>query len=242
MLESAGHLVFTAEDGHGALALCRQQGFDVILMDMHLPGMSGAEVARCIRAEPASSGNLNSATPIVALTASVAPEDIRHYLDSGMDAVVAKPIRLERLRQVLAEVVHAPVPAPVSGSERAVAAPAQGGSVNTRLLATHASVFGRSRLLALLEQMMEQAGDLRAQLAEMLRAEDLYETEAIAHKLAGSCELLGLDASGRSLRAMERMAAADELLACRAQWQQFDAGFEDELAAAREFAARTRPG
>ena len=242
LLESAGHLVFTAEDGQGALVLCRQQGFDVILMDMHLPGMSGAEVARCIRAEPASSGNLNSATPIVALTASVAPEDIRHYLDSGMDAVVAKPIRLERLRRVLAEVVHAPVPAPVSGSERAVAAPAQGGSVNTRLLATHASVFGRSRLLALLEQMMEQAGDLRTQLAEMLRAEDLYETEAIAHKLAGSCELLGLDASGRSLRAMERMAAADELLACRAQWQQFDAGFEAELAAAREFAARTRPG
>ena len=38
------------------------------------------------------------------------------------------------------------------------------------------------------------------------------------------------------------MAAADELLACRAQWQQFDAGFEDELAAAREFAARARPG
>ncbi len=242
LLESAGHLVFTAEDGQGALALCRQQGFDVILMDMHLPGMSGAEVARCIRAEPSSSGNLNSSTPIVALTASVTQEDIRHYLDSGMDAVVAKPIRLERLRQVLAEVVRASVLAPVLASESTVAAPAQGGSVNTCLLATHASVFGRSRLLALLEQMMGQAGDLRAQLAQMLRAEDLYETEAIAHKLAGSCELLGLDASGRRLRAMEKMAAADDLAACREEWQQFEAGFEGELMAAREFAARVRPG
>ncbi len=242
LLESAGHLVFTAEDGQCALELCRQQGFDVILMDMHLPGMSGAEVARCIRAEPGTSGNLNSSTPIVALTASVAPEDIRHYLDSGMDAVVAKPIRLERLRQALAEVVHAPGLAPVLASESTVAAPAQGGTVNTRLLATHASVFGRSRLLALLEQMMGQAGELRTQLAEMLRTEDLYEAEAIAHKLAGSCELLGLDASGRSLRMMEKMAAADDLLACREQWQQFDAGFEGELAAAREFAERTRVG
>ena len=242
LLESAGHLVFTAEDGQGALALCRQQGFDVILMDMHLPGMSGAAVARCIRAERSSSGNLNSSTPIVALTASVAPEDIRHYLNSGMDAVVAKPIRLERLRQVLAEVVHAPGLAPVLASESTVAAPAQGGTVNTRLLATHASVFGRSRLLALLGQMGEQAGGLRAQLVEMLRTEDLYETEAIAHKLAGSCELLGLDASGRRLREMEKKAAADDLAACRELWQQFDADFEDELVAAREFAERARPG
>ena len=242
LLESAGHLVFTAEDGQGALALCRQQGFDVILMDMHRPGMSGAEVARCIRAEPGTSGNLNSSTPIVALTASVAPEDIRHYLDSGMDAVVAKPIRLERLRQVLAEVVHAPVPVPVPESERAAVALAHGGSVNTRLLATHASVFGRSRLLSLLAQMKEQGGGARAQLAEMLRTEDLYEAEAIAHKLAGSCELLGLDASGRRLRAIEKTAAADDLLACRALWEPFDTDFEAELAAAREFAEGMRAG
>ena len=83
---------------------------------------------------------------------------------------------------------------------------------------------------------MGQAGELRAQLAEMLRTEDLYEAEAIAHKLAGSCELLGLDASARRLRAIEKTAAADDLLACRALREPFDAGFEAELAAAREFA------
>ena len=159
-----------------------------------------------------------------------------------MDAVVAKPIRLERLRQVLAEVVHAPVPVPVPESERAAVALAHGGSVNTRLLATHASVFGRSRLLSLLAQMKEQGGGARAQLAEMLRTEDLYEAEAIAHKLAGSCELLGLDASGRRLRAIEKTAAVDDLLACRALWEPFDTDFEAELAAAREFAEGMRAG
>ncbi len=236
LLESAGHLVFGAEDGNCALELCRQQGFDVILMDMNLPGMSGAEVARCIRGEAGKAHNLNVATPIVALTASVAPEDIRHYLDCGMDAVVAKPIRLERLRQVLAEVLHAPVPVLATGPAADLP-----GTVNTRLLATHAGVFGQARLLALLGQMMEQSGGLRAQMAEMLRTEDLYETEAIAHKLAGSCELLGLDESGRSLRVMEKMAAADDLAACRELLQEFEASFESELAAAREFAAANRP-
>lgn len=88
---------------------------------------------------------------------------------------------------------------------------------------------------------MEQSGGLRAQMAEMLRTEDLYETEAIAHKLAGSCELLGLDESGRSLRVMEKMAAADDLAACRELLQEFEASFESELAAAREFAAANRP-
>src|SRR5699024_2611513 len=62
LLENLGHLVFSAEDGQQALALCRQQGFDAILMDMHLPGMSGAEVARRIRSD---ADNLNASTPIV---------------------------------------------------------------------------------------------------------------------------------------------------------------------------------
>ena len=66
--------------------------------------------------------------------------------------------------------------------------------------------------------------------------------EAIAHKLAGSCELLGLDASGRRLRAIEKTAAADDLLACRALWEPFDTDFEAELAAAREFAEGMRAG
>ena len=106
----------------------------------------------------------------------------------------------------------------------------------------HASVFGRARLLGLLAQLVAQAEGSNAQLAEALQREDLYEAEAGAHKLAGSCELLGLDASGRSLRVMEKTAAADDLAACRDEWQSFGAVFECELATAREFAAAIRPG
>ncbi|TAH42478.1 MAG: response regulator [Betaproteobacteria bacterium] len=229
LLENAGHLVFSAEDGLQALALCRQQGFDAILMDMHLPGMSGAEVGRRIRGD---AGSLNATTPIVALTASVSPEDIRHYLDSGMDAVVAKPIRLENLRQTLAELLRMPaaVPGPAAG-------PTPAGDLNLRLLATHAAVFGKARLQALLAQMADQAGSGRAQAAEALLREDLYEVEAIAHKLAGSCELLGLDECGRILRALEKQAAADDAATCRELLDRFDARFAQQLAAAREFVA-----
>ncbi len=234
LLENLGHLVFSAEDGQQALALCRQQGFDAILMDMHLPGMSGAEVARRIRSD---ADKLNASTPIVALTASVAPEDIRHYLDSGMDAVVAKPIRLEILRQTLTRVVRsASPPVPVAAED------APGDGLDRRLLATHASVFGQARLLALLAQMKAQAEAAAAQLADALQREDLYEAEASAHKLAGSCELLGLDACGRLLRSLERSAAADDLAGCRALLDRLMARFEPDLSAAADFAAGVRAG
>jgi two-component system sensor histidine kinase TorS len=234
LLENLGHLVFSAEEGQQALALCRQQGFDAILMDMHLPGMSGAEVAHRIRSDAA---NLNASTPIVALTASVAPEDIRHYLDSGMDAVVAKPIRLETLRQTLMRVVRSASPSAPPPAEDA-----PGGGIDRRLLATHASVFGQARLLALLAQMKAQADAAAVQLVDALQREDLYEAEACAHKLAGSCELLGLDACGRLLRGLERSAAADDLAGCRGLLDRLKARFEPDLSAAADFAAGVRAG
>ncbi len=232
LLENAGHLVFSAEDGVQALEMCRQQGFDAILMDMHLPGMSGAEVSRRIRCDADS---LNAGAPIVALTASVAPEDVRHYLDSGMDAVVAKPIRLDNLRQTLTKVVRGQcAPALVS-------APLQDGPLDGRLLAMHASVFGPARLLAMLAQLAVQAESGAAQLAEALQREDLYEAEAVAHRLAGACELLGLGECGRILRALERTAAADDLSACRSLLEQFNARIEPDIAAARDYAAAMAP-
>ncbi|MBS0543246.1 MAG: response regulator [Proteobacteria bacterium] len=237
LLENAGHLVFTAEDGPSALAMCRQQGFDAILMDMHLPGLSGAEVARRIRSD---AGNLNAAAPIVALTASIAPEDIRHYLECGMDGVVAKPIRLEVLRRTLAEVLRTPV-VPLACA-RGAADGTRTDAVDARLLGTHASVFGSGRLQALLAQFAVQAAGARTQLAEALAREDLYETEAIAHKLAGSCELLGLERSGRCLRELERRAADDDLGACRALFEQLGAPFEDDLNSAREVATSLAQG
>ena len=232
LLENAGHLVFSAEDAVQAMEMCRQQGFDAILMDMHLPGMSGAELSRCIRAE---ADNLNVSTPIVALTASVAPEDIRHYLDSGMDAVVAKPIRLDKLRETLHAVLHSrPDAAPAPS-------PTQGRGLDPRLLSTHAAVFGAQRLLALLGQLAAQAESCKTQLHEALQREDLYEAEALAHKLAGSCELLGLDECGRGLRELERMASDDDLAACRSLLEAFERRFEADLAAARDYAASMRP-
>ncbi|MFC3067866.1 PAS domain-containing hybrid sensor histidine kinase/response regulator [Phenylobacterium soli] len=88
LLESLGASVETAADGYLGIEAAERGGFDLILMDVQMPGIDGLEAARRIR----TLGGAAAATPIVALTANVLSHQQRHYLDAGMDGVVGKPI------------------------------------------------------------------------------------------------------------------------------------------------------
>jgi CheY-like chemotaxis protein len=78
-------------------------GFDLILMDVQMPGIDGLEAARRIRAL----GGHAAATPIVALTANVLSHQKRRYLDAGMDGVVGKPISPGALIAEIARLMQA---------------------------------------------------------------------------------------------------------------------------------------
>ena len=87
LLEQVGFLVDLAEDGKEALALAQLAGYDLILMDLQMPELNGAEAARAIRALPGY-----ARTPILALTARAFEQDRQACLDAGMNDHVAKPI------------------------------------------------------------------------------------------------------------------------------------------------------
>ena len=88
--------VGTAE---AALALLAAQPFDAILMDVNLPGMTGWEATKIIRADQ----NPQIATlPVIGISAQVLTQDIAAQLAAGMDDFVAKPVAPERLAQALA--------------------------------------------------------------------------------------------------------------------------------------------
>jgi CheY-like chemotaxis protein len=112
-LEQVGIEPVFAENGEVAVELWSQDKFDLILMDVQMPIMSGPEATAQIRALELV--QKRERTPIIALTANAMTHHVQECLDSGMDAHVAKPIRPEVLfaaiHQALSGEVEADAPA-----------------------------------------------------------------------------------------------------------------------------------
>ena len=102
-LVSGGHRVVFAGSGEEALLRLGTLHFDVVLLDMRLPGMDGMEVTRRIRALPDPDAAM---VPVISVTANISPEDRAQYLEAGVDEVVSKPVDPEALFDALAR--HAP--------------------------------------------------------------------------------------------------------------------------------------
>jgi PAS domain S-box-containing protein len=93
MLQATGHTVSEADSGSEALRLAAEQPFDLILMDLQMPGIDGFASARAIRQLDAG----NRRTPIIALSADVLPEHILASVDAGMNGHIGKPISAAEL-------------------------------------------------------------------------------------------------------------------------------------------------
>jgi two-component system sensor histidine kinase/response regulator len=100
LLEKRGHKVTLAVNGHEVLAILETQTFDLILMDVQMPVMSGVDATIEIRRREQKKGHH---VPIYALTANAMKGDRERYISSGMDGYLSKPIRVEALDQLLRE-------------------------------------------------------------------------------------------------------------------------------------------
>ncbi|MND89303.1 Chemotaxis protein CheY [compost metagenome] len=90
-----------AENGMAALRACETGVFDVIFMDVRMPELDGRETTRRLRAADGP----NAATPVIAVTADSAPEDIAACLAAGMNHFVAKPLTPAVLLTALGQVL-----------------------------------------------------------------------------------------------------------------------------------------
>jgi len=93
VLENRGYSISEASDGIEALRLARELQPDLIILDLHMPGVDGFGVIAELRREPKF-----SSTPIMALTASAMQGDRERALAAGFDSYVSKPIPLPSLR------------------------------------------------------------------------------------------------------------------------------------------------
>jgi PAS domain S-box-containing protein len=102
LLRRRGHEVKEVASGEGAIAVMAEERFDLMLTDIHMPGLDGIEAARRIRADEIAAGRPR--TPIVALTADVLETGKRACQDAGMDGFLSKPVDPVELDSMLAEI------------------------------------------------------------------------------------------------------------------------------------------
>jgi two-component system cell cycle response regulator DivK len=100
VLQAKGYATLEAGSAEQGLALARERAPDLILMDIHLPGMNGIQALKALRAQGAT-----AAIPVIAITASVMQQSVREVMAAGFEALIEKPIEvlgfLEKVRRVL---------------------------------------------------------------------------------------------------------------------------------------------
>jgi two-component system cell cycle response regulator DivK len=90
VLQVKGYETIEAVTGEDGIRLALERKPDLILMDIHLPGMNGIAALGALRANPAT-----AAIPVIAVTASVMQQDRKQITEAGFDAYVGKPINLK---------------------------------------------------------------------------------------------------------------------------------------------------
>ena len=104
VLQAKGYATLEAGTAEEGLKLARQRSPGLILMDIHLPGMSGIEALKVLRAEAAT-----ASIPVIAITASVMQESLREVMAAGFNDLIEKPINvlgfLEKVRGAIGAAV-----------------------------------------------------------------------------------------------------------------------------------------
>ena len=106
ILQDRGHTVEIAGDGQEAICLTEQNRYDVILMDVQMPGMNGLEATAVIRKRECG----GSRVPIIAMTAHAMQEDRERCLAAGMDGYISKPINAQEMIGLVESLARCAVP------------------------------------------------------------------------------------------------------------------------------------
>jgi two-component system sensor histidine kinase BarA len=198
--------VEVAADGATALNRLAAVPFDLVLLDGFMPGLDGPAVARELRRREAAAGL--DAIPIVAVSASVLPEDRRRMLEAGMNDYISKPLRSEEIAKVLerwlpggpdlraAVIPPAPVRPGAWGWDEDVPILDLGAFLRLADLGDAQFVERIVRLF------LADAAERVAQVDDAIDTGDAIRLRAALHALEGICGNVGATALDRRARAL----------------------------------------
>jgi len=200
-LEPLGHRLVKVSDGAAATEMFARETFDLVLMDVQMPGTDGLEACRRIRALEAA--EQRKAVPVIALTASVLDRDRQAALDAGMNGFASKPLEMPALLGEMARLL---------GLEQA---PAQATGA-----AGAGSLFdwrggGRRwgsplRMADAVKRFLDDEAGLATALLSALHAAEWQQVQQQAHRLRGAAANLGLRQLALLGEALECAASAQD--------------------------------
>lgn len=180
LLAEAGFSVTDAADGPSALAAIRETPFDLVLMDLRMPGMDGYETVRRLRRQ------CGRHLPVIAMTAHLMTADRLECLNVGMDGFIPKPLTLKRLRAALAQCAPDLVPPRVKDGPDGAEATA-----------------GPAVIPQLLHDFARRHAGAGEAIRSALDGGDPEEAARLAHGLIGTAHHLGAPEVGEAARRVE---------------------------------------
>ena len=181
-LEKAGHRVATAQGGQQAVDLASNSQFDLILMDIQMPGMDGYQATTLIR----QLNDYYRDCPIIAMTANAMPEEIEVAQQAGMDDVITKPIDFNHLFSLLASLQpNAELP-----PEQATQTVSHGRLIDfDKAIATWQD---EAELYKALHGFAQRDKGSEAEVLQLIQSNRKQECAALLHKIKGSAGNLSL--------------------------------------------------
>ncbi|MFL6658975.1 MAG: ATP-binding protein [Massilia sp.] len=196
LLEKLGHRIVLVDNGIDALERATHSNFDLILMDVQMPGLDGLTATRRIRQWEVDHGGH---VPIIAMTARAMQGDRERCLEAGMDDYMSKPIDSERLRQLVSR-FHVEQAGPVLAWRGA-------------LLRLDGDT---GLLLELAELFIDDGPQLMQTLYTALDQDDLPASQRAVHSLQGVLVNFGAQ---RAIAQAERLSASLHEPAQASQWR-----------------------
>jgi len=202
LLQGVG--VATTLAGNGAEALVRLLSdlpYDLVVMDVQMPGMDGHEATRRIRANPRLQGQV-----ILGMTANATPEDRQRCLEAGMDAVHPKPIDPDLLYRTLQSLLlggHGDGAAHQLPAQEPLPQPGFDPTALGRLVSSDPQ-----RLRTIASRFLNDMRVAAAELREAARTGDLDTLRRLAHKHRSAASMLGAHRIAELCRWLERPEAA----------------------------------
>ena len=220
LLGRRGHEVDVVSDGRAAVEAVRAGSYDVVLMDLHMPGLDGIEATKVIRRLPGG----RAGVPIIALSASAMRDSAARALAAGMNSLLTKPIDPVALAAALAH--H-------TGPSVAPSASPRAGTVDEDYLRQLAEALGPAKVEELVTALPEHVRPHRERLAEAQAMGDLAGVRAAAHALSGMAASLGLTALSERTGAIEEACLAGQADRVSALCDRLDPSLDEAFARLR---------